>query len=215
MVYFSGKSVLSDGVYYKDGGIYSSSGGQERHIVDVGELKILGRHNYENAACAIAIGEAFGVSNEDIREALLSFEAVEHRIQFICEKNGIAFYNDSKGTNPDAAIKAVEAMERPIRLIGGGYDKHASYDEWIESFGTKVRTLSLIGETREAIAECAKRHGFNAYVFADSLKEAVAQCYEAADKGDAVLLSPACASWDMFKSYEERGRLFAKYAREL
>ena len=215
VVYFSGQRALKDGVFYEDGAIYSAKAGHREHIVDTKELRILGRHNYENAAAAIAVGEAFDVPVEMIREALLEFEAVEHRIQFICEKNGVAFYNDSKGTNPDAAIKAVEAMEKPVHLIGGGYDKHASYDEWIESFGTKVRTLSLIGETREAIAECAKKHGFNAYTFADSLEEAIRQCYEAAKEGEVVLLSPACASWDMFKSYEERGELFARYARKI
>ena len=106
-------------------------------------------------------------------------------------------------------------MNRPTLLIGGGYDKQSEYDEWIESFDGKVKKLVLIGVTKEKIADCAKRHGFTDYVFADSLEEAVNICYDNAVSGDAVLLSPACASWDMFKSYEERGKLFKQYVNEL
>lgn len=107
------------------------------------------------------------------------------------------------------------AMNRPTYLIGGGYDKQSEYDEWIESFGGKVKKLVLIGQTREKIAECAKKHGFHDYVFCDSLEEAIDVCYQNAVSGDAVLLSPACASWGMFKNYEERGRIFKDYVRGL
>ena len=138
-----------------------------------------------------------------------------HNYEYVTEKRGIKFYNDSKGTNPDAAIKGIQAMNRPTLLIGGGYDKQSEYDEWIESFDGKVKKLVLIGVTKEKIADCAKRHGFTDYVFADSLEEAVNICYDNAVSGDAVLLSPACASWDMFKSYEERGRIFKDLVRNL
>ena len=138
-----------------------------------------------------------------------------HNYENVTEKRGVKFYNDSKGTNPDAAIKGIQAMNRPTLLIGGGYDKQSEYDEWIESFDGKVKKLALIGVTKEKIADCAKRHGFTDYVFADSLEEAVNICYDNAVSGDAVLLSPACASWDMFKSYEERGRIFKDLVRNL
>ena len=131
------------------------------------------------------------------------------------EKRGIQFYNDSKGTNPDAAIQGIKAMDRPTFLIGGGYDKDSSYGEWIDAFEGKVKELVLIGQTREKIAETAREHGFEAVTLADSLEEAVHICYEHAAPGDAVLLSPACASWGMFADYEERGRRFKEIARSL
>ena len=121
--------------------------------------------------------------------------AVEHRIEYVTEKNGVVYYNDSKGTNPDAAIKGIQAMDRPTLLIGGGYDKQSSYDEWIEAFDGKVRFLVLIGQTREKIEETAHKCGFMNTILADNLEEAVKICAEKANKGDAVLLSPACASW--------------------
>ena len=127
----------------------------------------------------------------------------------------MAYYNDSKGTNPDAAIKAVQAMRRPTVLIGGGYDKQSDYREWIESFDGKVKLLVLLGDTREKIAAQAKECGFTDYVFADSFAEAVQRAASAAAAGDAVLLSPACASWDMFKSYEERGDKFKEIVNSL
>ena len=131
------------------------------------------------------------------------------------EKRGVAYYNDSKGTNPDAAIKAIQAMVRPTLLIGGGYDKDSTYDEWIEAFDGKVRYLVLLGATADKIEACARRHGFENIIRTESLEEAVRVCGEKAQKGDAVLLSPACASWGMFDNYEQRGRLFKEYVGKL
>ena len=143
------------------------------------------------------------------------FTAVEHRIEFVLEKNGVVYYNDSKGTNPDAAIKGIQAMDRPTFLIGGGYDKGSEYDEWIQAFDQRVKKLVLIGETKEKIAKAARDCGFTDYIFADTLKDAVQICAGEAKPGDAVLLSPACASWDMFPSYEVRGRMFKELVRGL
>ena len=215
VIWFSSREALEDGVYYQDGALWHAKEGDRVKVIDTVNLQILGVHNYENAAAATAICHAMGISLDVIRKGLREFVAVAHRIEFICETNGVRFYNDSKGTNPDAAIKAVQAMEWPTLLIGGGYDKNASYDEWIESFGDTVKKLVLIGATKDKIADCARRHGFEAVVMADTLEEAVRICYEASKPGDAILLSPACASWDMFPNYEERGRLFAQYARAL
>ena len=178
-------------------------------------MNILGRHNHENAMAATAMAMSYGVPVEHIRQALRTFQAVEHRIEYVTEKRGVRFYNDSKGTNPDAAIKGIQAMDRPTCLIGGGYDKQSEYTEWINSFDGKVKKLVLIGQTREKIAEEAEKCGFYDYVFADSLQEAVDICYENAENGDAVLLSPACASWGMFPNYEVRGKMFKEMVHAL
>ena len=213
VVYFSSARKLPndvDGYYYENGAIYKMP---SEKFIDVSELNILGLHNFENAMAAIAMAEAMEVPAEKIKAGLRKFTAVEHRIEYVCEKRGVRFYNDSKGTNPDAAIKGIQAMDRPTWLIGGGYDKNSTYDEWIEAFDGKVKRLVLIGQTRDKIAECAKAHGFNDVEFAESLEEAMDICYENATSGDAILLSPACASWGMFKNYEQRGDLFKEHAR--
>lgn len=133
---------------------------------------------------------------------------MEHRIEFVAEKGGVKYYNDSKGTNPDAAIQAIRAMPGPTVLIAGGYDKQSTYDEWIEAFDGKVKNLVLIGQTRDKIARCAREHDFHDIIYAEDMQEAVSVCASYANRGENVLLSPACASWGMFKNYEERGRIF-------
>ena len=125
------------------------------------------------------------------------------------------YYNDSKGTNPDAAIKGIQAMNRPTLLIGGGYDKESTYESWIRAFDGKVKYLVLIGATRDKIAETARKEGFTSILMAETLEEAVRICSNKACPGDAVLLSPACASWDQFDSYEQRGEKFKEYVRAL
>jgi UDP-N-acetylmuramoylalanine--D-glutamate ligase len=215
VIYFSSKQRLEEGLFTENGIIYWNHDRQTEEILPVDQMQILGSHNHENAMAAIAICSSMGVPMEQIRQGLRSFQAVEHRIEFVCKKRDVAFYNDSKGTNPDAAIKGIGAMERPTVLIGGGYDKESTYDAWIESFQGKVKLLLLIGQTREKIAECCKAHGFLDYRFADSLQEAVEEAYAAAVPGDAVLLSPACASWGMFDNYEQRGSVFKECVRKL
>ncbi|MCC8107063.1 MAG: UDP-N-acetylmuramoyl-L-alanine--D-glutamate ligase [Clostridiales bacterium] len=192
-----------------------SDGTTEMVICSTKELNILGRHNHENVMAAAAMAHAYGVPFEVIRKTVCSFQAVEHRIEYVTEKHGVVYYNDSKGTNPDAAIKGIQAMDRPTLLIGGGYDKNSSYEEWIQAFNGKVKYLVLIGQTREKIAEAAKNCGFSDCVLKDSLEDAVAFCAEHAKSGDAVLLSPACASWGMFPNYEVRGRRFKELVNQL
>ena len=215
VVFFSSTEELSEGLYVKDNHIVWAREGKVEDIIDVDEMQILGTHNHENAMAAIAMCDGMGVPMDVIVAGLRTFQAVEHRIEFVCKKNDIAFYNDSKGTNPDAAIKGILAMNRKTVLIGGGYDKESTYDEWIESFGGKVKKLVLIGQTKEKIADCAKAHGFMDFEFADSLEEAIDIAYETAAPGEAVLLSPACASWGMFDNYEQRGDIFKEYVRNL
>ena len=152
---------------------------------------------------------------ENVRKVIQEFAGVEHRIEYVCEKDGVAYYNDSKGTNPDAAIQGIRAMNRPTLLIGGGYDKQSTYDEWIDAFDGKVKKLVLIGQTAEKIEVCAHKHGFMDTVRCETFEEAIRYCYDHAVSGDAVLLSPACASWGMFPNYEERGRIFKEIVRGL
>ena len=214
VLYFSSRRKLKKGVYLEDGTIICDI--DERiPVCSVSELNILGTHNHENAMAAVAMAYAYGTPMEIIRKTLKEFQGVEHRIEFVAEKNGVAYYNDSKGTNPDAAIRGIKAMNRPTVLIGGGYDKESSYDEWIQAFDGKVKKLVLLGATREKIAETARRLGFSEIEMADTFEEAFAKCVEYAQPGDAVLLSPACASWGMFKNYEERGDKFKELVNQL
>ena len=215
VVYFSSREKLKKGYYLEDGKIVYNDGSKVTEIVDISELKLLGRHNHENVMAAVAISMNMDVPLEKIQEVIRKFEAVEHRIEFVTERFGVKYYNDSKGTNPDAAMQALKAMPGPTILIAGGYDKHSEFDEWIESFDGKVRYLVLIGQTRDKIAECAKRHGFTDIMYAEDLLEAVQVCASYANPGDNVLLSPACASWGQFKNFEERGTKFKEYVRGL
>lgn len=215
IVFFSRKEKLDAGVYMDGDMIISKKAGKETPVVDVHDLQLIGNHNYENVMAAVAIAVEMGVPMEKIQKTIREFKAVEHRIEFVLERTGVKYYNDSKGTNPDAAIRAIEAMPSSTILIAGGYDKHAEYDEWIEAFQGKVKYLVLIGQTRDKIAECAKKHGFTDIMYAEDMKEAVQVCASYANMGDCVLLSPACASWGMFANYEERGRVFKECVRSL
>lgn len=215
VVFFSSKRKLEKGLYLDGEDIFYADGTTDTKVINVNELNILGKHNYENVMAAVGMSVSFGVPMDKIVEVLKRFQAVEHRIEYVTEKRGVKFYNDSKGTNPDAAIQGIRAMNRPTLLIGGGYDKQSEYDEWIESFDGKVKKLVLIGQTKEKIAECAKKHGFEDVILCDTFEEAIDTCYANAVSGDAVLLSPACASWGMFANYEERGRIFKEYVRNL
>lgn len=214
-VFFSSERKLEKGVFLDDDVICLKTDKETFEIVKTEELKILGKHNYENVMAASAMAYYAGVPMEVIHKAVTQFRAVAHRIEFVEEIDGIAYYNDSKGTNPDAAIKGIQAMNRPTLLIGGGYDKESSYEEWIQSFDGKVKYLVLIGQTREKIQEAAHKCGFMNTILADNLEEAVSICTEKAEKGDAVLLSPACASWGQFDNYEQRGDKFKEYVYAL
>jgi len=214
-VFFASAHELEDGFYYKDECIFKAVAGKSERLMNIHEMSLLGIHNVENVMAAIAMADAYHVPMDTILDTVRKFKAVEHRIEYVDTKNGVDYYNDSKGTNPDAAIKAVRAMIKPTYLIGGGYDKQSTYDEWIESFEGKVKALVLLGQTAEAIAECAKRHGFENYVLVDSLQEAVDYCSAHATEGEAVLLSPACASWGMFPNYEVRGNMFKDMVRAI
>lgn len=213
--YFSSKQELEDGIYLKDEDIWLAEGGRKEKLLNIHELHLVGICNVENVMAAVLISLAMKVPMDIILDTVRNFRAVEHRIEFVATKNGVDYYNDSKGTNPDAAIQGIRAMTKPTVLIGGGYDKQNEYDEWIEAFDGKVKAFVLIGQTREKIAECAGKHGIENVILADTFEEAFAICVEQALPGDAVLLSPACASWGMFPNYEVRGKMFKELVEKI
>lgn len=212
--WFSSARPLERGIWL-DGEDIIYKDTEEIKICTIHDMQLLGVHNYENVMAAVAITMHMGVPVECIRKAIAEFKAVEHRIEFVREVHGVKYYNDSKGTNPDAAIKAVQAMVTPTVVIGGGYDKQSSYEEWIDSFGDTVKCLVLLGATADKIEATARKAGFTNIIRVASLEEAVKVSAAQAQSGEAVLLSPACASWDMFKSYEQRGTLFKEYVNQL
>lgn len=215
IIWFSSKQKVEAGVYLDGKNIMYKDETGEVFVTTTEDTTLVGIHNVENIMAAIAISINMGVPVDTIREAIKKFRAVEHRIEYVDTIDDVIYYNDSKGTNTDASIKAIEAMTRPTILIAGGYDKNVSFDEWAEALGDKVKCLVLLGETSDQIAETVKKYGFNNIIYTNSLEEAVSQCAKNANSGEAVLLSPACASWDMFKSYEQRGDMFKEFVYNL
>ena len=215
VVWFSSKRKPEIGAYVQGDDIRYTDGTTDELMLNVHDMNLLGTHNYENVCAAIAMTKAAGIPDDIIVQQVKKFKAVEHRIEYVATKNDVWYYNDSKGTNPEASVKAIEAMVRPTILIGGGYDKGSEFDMYVKAFKGKVKKLVLIGQTANKIAQTCDKYGFKDYVFANDLKEVVDICAASADKGDAVLLSPACASWGMFDNYEQRGDMFKQYVNEL
>lgn len=218
VVYFSSAQRLENGLYYENEDIYLAVEGVPQRLLNVKtDMNLVGVCNIENVMAAIGISMSAGVPMETIVAAVKRFVAVEHRIEYVATKKGVVYYNDSKATNTDAAIQGIKAMDRPTILIGGGYDKDSTYDDWIRCFDGKVKKLVLIGQTREKIAACAVRCGFpkEDILFEDTFEAALEACVREAVAGDAVLLSPACASWGMFPNYEVRGTQFKEYVMNL
>ena len=208
VLFFSRLHTLEKGVYLEGDTFIYADGASKTEVCKTTDLKILGAHNHENVMAAIAMAVSMKIPMDIIRKTLMEFE-------YVATVGGVKYYNDSKGTNTDAAIKGIQAMNRKTVLIGGGYDKGSEYDDWIESFDGKVTYLVLLGATKEKIAECARKHGFENIIFAKTMEEAVALSAAHAKPGEAVLLSPACASWGMFDNYEQRGRIFKDLVRKL
>lgn len=212
--YFSSQTVLKEGIYLEDGNIKICWQNINETLFHIDELKLLGVHNYENIMAACAIAVCAGVPLQKIIKITKEFAGVAHRIEYVATINDVEYYNDSKGTNTDASIRAVLAMKRPILLIAGGYDKGVSFADWVKLFQGRVKHLVLIGVTAEQIEREAIEAGFTAISKCDTFEQAVSLCHDKAEKGDCVLLSPACASWGMFDNYEQRGDLFKKLVRE-
>lgn len=207
LIWFSTNTKLDKGIYLEDNNIIINIDEKIR-LMSVGDLKVIGKHNLENVLGSIGIFYAMGLDIKIIKEGLSGFKGVEHRLEYVGEKRKRKFYNDSKGTNPDASIKAIAAIDGPIILLAGGYDKNSDFGDFIESFGSKVKSLILFGDTREEIRKTALKFGFTNNYIVENMKEAVTLAYDLSHEGDNILLSPACASWGMYRNFEERGKDF-------
>lgn len=206
---FSQKEKVSRGIYLKDEELILVDK-KEIPLISIKELQIKGKHNVENAMAASLAAYLFGVPVEVIRERLASFKAVSHRMEAVRIFDEVSYVNDSKGTNPDATIKALESYESPIVVLLGGKNKGSDFTELSKVVKATCRHAVLLGEAKEAILQSLEKEGFNAISLCETLEESILIAKEKAQAGDVVLLSPACASWDMFNSYEERGDLFKK-----
>lgn len=215
VVFFSRQQELAEGVCVKDGCITVKEKGRAHSILPVGELRIPGLHNLENALAAVACAWSWGIEGEKIAAALRRFPGVPHRLELVAEINGVAYVNDSKGTNPEASIKALEAYQRPIILLAGGRNKGSDFTAFAHTVKKKARALVVLGECAAEIEAAARKAGVREIYRASNFREAVLTAHRLAKPGDVVLLSPACASWDMFKNYEERGEQFKQIVREL
>lgn len=212
--YFSMEKISERGAFLDKGKIHFNDGEKVEEILDVKEIKIPGDHNIKNIMAAIIASKLLNIDTETIRKSIISFTGVEHRIEFVRELDGVKYYNDSKGTNPDSTEVAVAAMDGDVILIAGGYDKGASFDDLIEKSKNKLKTVILFGETAEKFSNSCKKSEVEFYIVKD-LNKAVELAKKLSKDGDDVLLSPACASWDMYSDYEVRGRHFKDLVREL
>jgi UDP-N-acetylmuramoylalanine--D-glutamate ligase len=206
---FSRTQSLSAGVFLEDEYIVINDFNGERHeVLHIQEIGIHGAHNVENALAATAVSFSAGVSARVIRDVLKAFRGVEHRTEWVKKVTGVEFYNDSKATNPEATIRALESFQEPIVLIAGGLDRGIDFMELLPYFKNKVKAIVALGESAEKIIKVAELAGISRAIIVDTVNTAVKTAYAWAEDGDIVLLSPACASWDMFSSFEERGRIF-------
>ena len=217
VLYFSRLHEVPEGAFVRNGQIIFRLDGEEKTICRADEVKIPGPHNLENALAATAIAASRGVPGAVIRHALRTFAGVEHRIEFTRELDGVRYINDSKGTNTDSTIKAVQSMLAPTVIILGGYDKHVSFAPLAQEI-EKTPLIShcvLIGETAGQIEKALQDEGYTAITHAKTLKEAVQLCHDMAKPGSNVLFSPSCASFDMFEDFEQRGRIFKQLVNQL
>lgn len=213
-IWFSLRGVHTPGMYLRGKMMVAQIHGEPEELISTDELLIRGYHNIENALAASAAAMLAGIPPEDIRNGLRSFRGLEHTLEYVLTRNGVQYYNDSKGTNPDASVKALEAFHEPVVLIAGGLSRGLDFTEFMETVKKHSKAMVLMGETKEELQKAACEHGFNGeVVLAADLAEAVHLANDFARPGDVVLLSPACASWDMFSDYAERGRLFKEYVR--
>ncbi|MBR0155973.1 MAG: UDP-N-acetylmuramoyl-L-alanine--D-glutamate ligase [Clostridia bacterium] len=217
-LFFSRLHEVSEGAFVREGKIFFRMDGAETELIPANEVGIIGAHNLENALCAVALSMCRGVPADIVSDVLRSFRGVEHRIEFTREFKGVTFYNDSKGTNPESTIKAVEAMTKPTVLIlgAGNYDKQSDYRPVFRAFNGRIKAVVVNGSNTDAILEAAEEEGYeNIHVCPDDFRELIYTAFSFAESGDAVLLSPACASWGMFDNYEQRGDIFKQIVREM
>ncbi|MDW7671280.1 MAG: UDP-N-acetylmuramoyl-L-alanine--D-glutamate ligase [Bacillota bacterium] len=208
IMHFSRLNKIKEGIFTENDKMIMRWDDEEKTIIQVDQIKIPGAHNLENAMAAAGLAISAGVPVEAIQEGLMTFKGVAHRIEHVTQINGVDYVNDSKATNPDAAIKAIEAIEAPIILLAGGMNKKNDFTTFFEAFKGKVKHVYVYGETAEQLMETAHKTFFYHIDQVSDLEEAVQAASSKAVTGDTVLLSPACASWDMYNSFEERGNHF-------
>ena len=212
-IFFSTQKELELGAFVKNGMLVYKMNGKEEKIIETKDIKIKGPHNLSNASAACAICAILGVSPVSMRETLKRFKGVEHRLEEVATLSGVKFVNDSKATNVESVWYALQSVEKPIILIAGGKDKGGDFTRLRELVQNRVKALILIGEAKEKIHDALS--DLVSTLYTDSLEEAVELSFKKAEAGDTVLLSPACASFDMFKDYEHRGEVFKSSVKRL
>lgn len=215
VIFFSCKHKLEEGFFVDEGSLIARFDGLSIPVIPVKDILIKGSHNLENALAATAAGWFMGAEAGSLVKSLSTFPGVEHRIEPVAVIKGVQYINDSKGTNPEASIKALEAFDSPIVLIAGGKGKGTDLIPFARMIKKKVKALVLVGQAAPEIEDAVKRVGYTKYTVAETFKAAVYQASRLAEEGDVVLLSPACASYDLFDNYEQRGRVFKELVREL
>lgn len=209
-VFLFAKEVNDNCCFIKNDAIYFKRNQKEEHIIDLKDCPLVGEHNYQNIMCGVIIAKLVGLDNDKIVHAIKTFAPPEHRLELFSNFKGIDFYNDSKATNPEAAIVAIKSFNNDNTvLIAGGRDKNTDLEEFCNEINKHIKTVILIGEAGQRFEENLKKFGFNNIIFEQTLESAVDKAIELSP--DVVLLSPACASFDMFNSYEERGKVFKDY----
>ena len=215
VIFFSRRHILEEGVYIQNDNIAVTIDGITTKVIPVDKLSLPGKHNLENALAAVACAFMMDIGAKQISQTLGVFRGVHHRLETVAEINGVSYVNDSKGTNPEATINAIQAFDSPIILIAGGLNKDSDFTKLAKTIKEKVHLLILLGKHGDQIQRAVQEQGFESFIKVPDYLEAVKTAYQTAKSGDVVLLSPACASWDMFKSYEERGDLFRKLVLEI
>jgi UDP-N-acetylmuramoylalanine--D-glutamate ligase len=213
---FSTVKILNRGAYLKSNQIIIKDKGITKKICKLGDIHLPGKHNIENVLAAVLVGYLCKISPVKIKKAIRGFKGIEHRLEYIRSINKRKFYNDSKATTPESTTAALNAFDNPIILIAGGYDKHADFSKMAKVIAKKVKHLILIGKTAKQIAKVVQQQKTKVQIsLAKNLNEAVVRSYKTSQPNDIILLSPACASYDMFKNYEERGKSFKKLVNKL
>jgi UDP-N-acetylmuramoylalanine--D-glutamate ligase len=216
--WFSRKNEVKQGACAREGRVLFRDSGGQREIMLISEIPLKGMHNVENVLAAVCVGALLRCKPEQIRQAVRNFKAVEHRLEYVATIRGVEYYNDSKATNVDATIKALESFPANIHLILGGKDKDSNYAQLNDLLRQRVKRVYTIGAAAakiEALIASSKGGGAAEIVHAEALETAVKRAAATAQPGDVVLLAPACASFDQFRNYEHRGQVFKEIVRVL
>lgn len=214
--YFSRLQKVPAGAYVEDERIiFCRPSGDQEVIMDVKDIALLGKHHLENILAAVIICKLAGADTGAIQRVLTTFQGVEHRTEYVATVQGVKFYNDSKATNSQAAIQAISAFKEPVVLLAGGLDRGVSFTELVPFFKNHVKAIITFGETAQILLDRAQEAGIASRVRVDTVDEAVQASFRLAEAGDVILLSPACASWDMFPSFEVRGSMFKEAVHKL